>query len=121
VEVKFTVLGNLPTLNEYTGANRRNRYAGASMKANAEKLIAHYLKLQGVPSIDKPFKLSVDWYEKDLKKDFDNVVFAQKFLLDSMVENKVIPNDSRRYFSQMEHRIFVDKENPRIEVTLLVV
>ena len=119
--IKFTVLGSLPSLNEYVNANRRNRYAGAKMKQDAEILVEHYIKLQGVQSIESKFELQIDWYEKDNRKDADNVASATKFLLDSMAKSGVIKNDSRKYLTKISHEIFVDKVNPRIEVTLISV
>jgi len=121
IMIKFIIQGCLPTLNEYTSANRRNKYAGAKMKADTETLIAYHIKTQLTEKerLTGCFALEIDWYEKDSRKDFDNVAMAQKFVLDSLTACGIIPNDSRKYFTEMQHRIFVDKLNPRVEVRLI--
>lgn len=57
--------------------------------------------------------------KKNNKRDADNIFFAVKFILDSMVEYGVIENDSRKYVSSIQNSVFTDKENPRIEVEIL--
>jgi Holliday junction resolvase RusA-like endonuclease len=119
--IKFTIQGSLPSLNEYVNANRRNRYAGAKMKQDTDKLISYYIKAQVTEKLKGEFILIVDWYEKDSRKDADNVTFAQKFILDSLQHCGVIPNDNRKYLNEIHHHVYVDKENPRVEVQLISV
>jgi len=73
---KLIIEGNLPDLNTYTNANRTNRYAGSSVKKRSTELVALYCKAQLVGKFDK-VKLKIKWYEKNDKKDPDNVVFAK--------------------------------------------
>lgn len=46
MERTLTINGQLDSLNEYTRACRRNRYAGAKMKADNEAIISLYIGMQ---------------------------------------------------------------------------
>lgn len=106
----------LPGLNEYTKANRGNKYAGAKMKADYEGLIIHYIRSQK-PKAHKRVKLVFRWREKDMKRDLDNVAFAKKFILDAMVHAGVMPGDGWKHVTGFEDHFEVSKQpGVRVEV-----
>ena len=111
--------GQLPNLNDYTKACRTNRYAGAKMKADAEKIIGFYIlrQLCGV-SFKNTVKLSFRWYEPNKRRDLDNICFAKKFILDALVGNGIIVADGWNGVAGFTDQFFIDKENPRIEVDI---
>lgn len=94
-QMKFTVYGKLPGLNEYTKANRSNQYAGATMKKKAENIVIWSIKrdLPGV-CIKVPVTVDFRWIEANRKRDLDNICFAKKFILDGMVKSGLIANDN---------------------------
>jgi len=120
----FTIEGRLPSLNDYTKACRGNKFAGAKMKKDAEDIIGLYIlsaKNRGTlprTPIDKEIWISYKWYEKDMKRDADNIVFAQKFIQDALTHNGIIVDDTRKYITGFSHEILVDKQKPRIEVKI---
>ena len=117
---KFIIKGRLNGLNEYTNKNRRNPYAGAKMKKDNENIVIYYIKRFKLKKVDKyPIKIKIDWYEKNRKRDIDNITFATKFILDGIVKAEIMQNDSQKYVNEIEHHIYIDKENPRIEVSLI--
>lgn len=85
----------LPSLNEYINACRRNRYVGAKMKANVEQDIAFFINK--LPVFEKPIKIHFHWIEESKKRDFDNVSFSKKFILDAMVKCGKLKDDNRKY------------------------
>ena len=99
----FIIDGTLPGLNEYTKANRSNRYAGANMKAVAEERVYYAIKQQlaGV-RINYPVRIRFIWVEPNNRRDLDNIAFAKKFVLDAMVKAGLLPNDNRRYVRGFE-------------------
>lgn len=123
-KIKFVIKGKLDGLNEYINACRTNRYKGAEMKKKNERLVMAYI-LQAVNfgevyEVKKyPIKLNINWYEPNNKRDIDNLVFATKFIQDSLVRTGILEDDSRKYINQVNHSVFTDKENPRIEVEIL--
>jgi len=111
----ITIKRQLAGLNEYTKANRANRYTGAKLKSEIENLIMWQLpkaQIKGKVSI------SIVWYEPDFKRDYDNIVFAKKFIFDALVKKGVIENDSRKFVDRVTETVRVDKANPRIEIEI---
>ena len=92
---RFTIPMKLPSLNEYTLACRRNKFAGARMKKEIEQAIGLYL--MKMPRYHKPIKINFTWVESTKKRDLDNISFAKKFILDAMVKYEKILNDNPRF------------------------
>ena len=114
--MRMIVPGRLPGLNEYTRENRKNRYAGATMKGDAERLISLYIPKWEQYTV--PVKLEFNWYEKDEKRDTDNIAFAKKFILDSLVAKGILKNDNQKWVKGFSDHFYVDKSNPRIVVDI---
>ncbi len=91
IEIPF----KLPSLNQYINECRKNRFAGANMKKSIEKDICWYINQ--LPKYDKPIRIHFHWVEENKKRDLDNICFAKKFILDSMVKVGVLKNDNRNY------------------------
>lgn len=62
--------------------------------------------------------LEIKWYEKNKRRDPDNVFSAIKYILDSLVEVGVFPNDGQKQVEGIVNWIKVDANNPRIEITI---
>lgn len=91
IEIPF----RLPSLNQYINECRKNRYAGANMKKTVDKDIEYYINQ--LPKYDKPIKIHFIWVEENKRRDLDNVCFAKKFILDSMVKAGKLKDDNRNY------------------------
>lgn len=121
MKYKFTILGRLDGLNNYTVANRTNPYRGGKVKHENEELVIWSIReqLNGV-QIKEPVLIYYCFYEKDNRRDGDNILScAAKFIQDSLTKTKVLQEDNRKCIPHFYHDIFIDKENPRIEVTLI--
>ena len=122
MEYKFTILGRLDGLNTYTSANRTNYQKGGRMKRDNEDAVIWSIRQQlpGV-RIDRgtPVLIYYRFYERDCKRDGDNILScATKFIQDSLKKTNVLAEDNRSCIPHFYHDILVDKENPRIEVTI---
>lgn len=118
--VKLIIRGQLPNLNDYTKACRTNKYAGAKMKHDAEQLITAYI-MQQLPGVHIKGKVKINfrWYEPNKKRDLDNICFAKKFILDALVNSKVIVTDGWKGVAGFEDEFYVTtKEKARIEVEI---
>ena len=117
--VTLIIEGQLPNLNEYTKACRGNKYVGAQMKKEAERIISAYIQqqLKGV-HIEGEVRLAFRWYEPNKMRDLDNICFAKKFILDALVSNGIIVADGWRCVKGFTDNFFIDKEKPRIEVDI---
>ena len=115
----LTIPGTLPGLNEYISAERTNKYKAAAMKKNAEELIGLYARsqLRGV-LFTGPVTMRYTWYEKDRRRDKDNIAFARKFIQDALVKAGVLQGDGWQHIEGFTDTFAVDPSNPRICVTI---
>ena len=116
---KFVIEGSLIGLNEYTKQNRTSRNYANDTKRTLQYMIRLYIKQHKVaPITEYPVILKINWYEKDKKRDADNIIFAKKFILDALVEEQILENDSQRFVTGFIENVSVDKDRPRIEVEI---
>ena len=52
-----------------------------------------------------------EWHERTKKRDADNIASAKKFILDALVKNGVLEDDSRKYVKGFYDAIIDDKED----------
>lgn len=52
-----------------------------------------------------------EWHERTKKRDADNIASAKKFILDALVKNGVLEDDSRKYVKGFYDTIIDDKED----------
>lgn len=64
------------------------------------------------------YDLDLVWFVKNKKRDPDNIHSGIKFILDGLVQAKVMPNDTQQFIGTISHRISIDADNPRCEVFL---
>jgi Holliday junction resolvase RusA-like endonuclease len=94
VKVICEIPMKLPSCNTYINECRRNKYAGAKLKAETEEEIMLYLK--DLPRFEKPIKIAFRWCENNKRRDLDGICFGKKFILDAMVKSGVISDDNRK-------------------------
>lgn len=109
--------GRLPGTNEIVAANRANRYKGAEMKRKTEAS----LQAQWIPQIRRrytgPVIIRVSFYERDMRRDDDNVFGGLKFVLDALCKSRVIVDDNPKMCHVLPER-FTDRKWPRVVVDI---
>lgn len=102
--MKLIIPGRLPCMNDLIAANRLNKYAGVGVKKKTQRQIILILRPQvkGRKFIEK-VNIRIEYYEKGMRRDEDNVMSAAKFILDALQDIGLIQND---------------RKNPRIEITI---
>lgn len=115
---KFEIDKRLIGLNEYTNLNRRNRYLGNQAKQKEQAYIgACILEQLGKIKIDKPVKGYFTWIEENKRRDLDNICFAKKFILDSLVEFGILKDDNRKMVTGFEDKFeYSDKSKVIVEL-----
>lgn len=58
------------------------------------------------------------WFAKNRKSDPDNISVGVKFLLDAFVKKGIVANDGWNEINTITHKFRVDKDNPRVELTV---
>lgn len=99
----------LPSLNDYIRVCRENRYAGANMKKNIENDLAFFINK--LPTFKNPIRIKFTWIESNKKRDLDNICFAKKFILDTLVKCGKMKNDNRNYVVGFTDEFDYEKEN----------
>ena len=84
----------LPSLNEYISAINRSRYEGNAMKQSVQNDIAIFIKR--LPRFEKPVVIHFHWIEGNKRRDYDNIAFAKKFILDALVNCGKLKDDNRK-------------------------
>lgn len=117
--VILTIHGKLAGLNEYIKACRTNRYVGAKMKHDIENIVTQAIKEQ-IPNVhfDGTVELNFRWFEKNRRRDLDNISASKKFILDALVSNGTIVADGWKGVIGFTDSFYIDAENPRIEVEI---
>lgn len=114
---KVVIEGEFPTLNEYLSACGRNPKAGGRLKRDCMERATWEIRtqLKGFHT-DKKIILHYYLYEKDKRRDKDNVFcMVSKCVSDALQVCKVIDNDGWKNIENFTHDFFLDKSNPRIE------
>ena len=105
----------MPSLNDYTRACRTNAYKGGKFKADIEEVIGwcirRALTAKTLQKVSGAVLVRFEWHESTKKRDADNIAFAKKFILDALVNMRVLPNDSRKYVKGFYDVIVDDKED----------
>lgn len=114
----FIIEGRMAGLNEMTRANRYNRFAGGKQKKDETERVMWAIKASQVPRFTKPVTIHFAWHEPNLKRDVGNVRAGEKFISDALVEMGIIKDDSQKYVKGMSDSFHLDRERPRIEVTV---
>lgn len=119
MQYKLTIPCTLPGLNEYIKAERSNKHKAAAMKRDTEHIISFVIRdqLRGV-RLEGPVVMRYTWAEPNRKRDKDNISFARKFIQDSLVSMRVLPDDGWKYIEGFTDRFVVDREKPRVEVVI---
>ena len=99
--IKYTLDIKLPSLNEVINANRTHQMAGAKLKKTIEDELCWLIKSQGLKRITRPCIVHIKWQEKDKRRDVDNIISSQKFILDSLVKMGVLPDDNQKWVKQI--------------------
>ena len=119
--------GTMPNLNDYLHGERiairkngKFTTKGNAMKQEYQRKVVSAVRsqLRGI-HINKPVKIYYTFYEKNRKRDLDNIsAFAHKVIQDGLVQCGLLANDGWKNIVGYSDDFYVDKDNPRIEVTI---
>lgn len=116
---RFTIPARLPGLNEYTAAQRLNRYKGAQMKREQQGVVSLFIRTAHLQPVSAPVMLRYHFYEPNKRRDLDNISgFAHKVIQDALVQCGVLTGDGWANITGYTDTFSVDKQHPRIEVEL---
>ena len=118
---KIVIPHELMDLNKFINLQRGNRYGGAKAKKDQTNLCTMYIKramANGLKVKQYPITIRFKWVMPNRRKDKDNIAFAKKFILDGMQDAGLIVNDGWKEIDGFEDTFEVDKDNPRVEISI---
>lgn len=62
--------------------------------------------------------ITVTFFEKDYRRDTDNILGGLKYILDGLVNAGIIVDNGRKYVDLSVNPVMVDRKNPRIEIEI---
>lgn len=117
MEFTFTIKGRLDSMNR-TLKIPRYRFSQARRRAQVKYHVGSWVMASRIPQFKGKVRIHVHWVEKDKRRDYDNIASSIKPILDALVIQERIVNDSQKWLEPPTHTFAIDKENPRIEVTI---
>ena len=128
--MRLVIRTPLPSLNDVLAqAKNQTAYRSPYAKAKREAELTIRMEIdQQLREYQKKFsymekwKVEVDsclhfrWYEKNRRRDPDNIASGAKFVLDAMIKQGCLANDNWQYIRYISHDFIVDKDNPRLEL-----
>lgn len=110
----FFVTGTLPGANQCLWKHWRTF---REIKLQSQRFIQHAMRKAKLKKMEYA-AVSFEWREPDQKRDFDNIMFAQKFVLDSLVQQGILKDDGWAQIVSIDHRVVLDASSPGVLVTL---
>lgn len=108
----------MPGANEIIAASKSHYARYASMKRTHTDAVAWAARAARVPAMQRA-TVHCRWIEPHRRRDPDNITGAVKFVLDGLVTAGVLPNDGWRHVAGIGHSFGVDRDNPRVEITVI--
>ena len=108
----LTIPGQLPS---FTQISKSSRYD----KTSKETTVAiSYLAQQMLKPLCHPADFSFHWICKSRRQAKDNIVGSRKYILNGLVQAKILPNDGWEWVLDFHDTFSVDRTNPRVIVTI---
>lgn len=112
----------LPGMNEILAASNQTYAGKRGNQYNTEKgeiaadIIA-LIRIKGIRPVAAAH-FTFTWIERNRQRDPDNIAAGKKFILDALVEAKILPNDGWSEVLSMTDRFHVDKERSAVIVEI---
>lgn len=118
---QFFVGCRLPGMNEIIAAAKKpawskDRYA--EIKTLYQSMIRSDIKRAGIKPVSGPVLVHFTWADPNARRDIDNIRAGAKFILDALVTQGILTNDTRKQVKGFADRFEVDKARPGVLVAL---
>ena len=113
--MKIVLEIEFPTMNEIINIAKKHWTKYANMKKQYTDFVVWNTKKYA--KIHEQVDITFIWWCKNKRKDKDNIMAGQKFILDGL-QKTILDNDNWKCVRNITHKFEVDKYNPRVEVLL---
>jgi Holliday junction resolvase RusA-like endonuclease len=109
----------MPGLNEMNWEDRCGFRRGSRFKKKITREVAQWAMVNRVPKYKCPVQVHIRFFEPNRRRDRDNIKGAVKYIMDGLKLRGVIVNDSQKWVTNQTEEILLDKQRPRVEVTIM--
>lgn len=110
----FFIPGPLPGMNDFV---RKHPMVYSRLKRDWSLIIGGIIRRHRIKAMVYA-AVSFDWREPNQRRDPDNIMAGQKFILDQLVATKVLRDDGWGEITSLHHAFRQDASNPGVLVTL---
>jgi len=110
----FFVPGPLPGANDII---RKHHMVYSTLKSRWGLTIARCIIVAKIKRVHH-CHVAFTWNELHDRRDPDNVIFGQKFVLDALRDTKIIPNDTREFILSLTHCVLTYSSKPGVFVRI---
>lgn len=118
MKTKVIIKEILPGLNDIINKCKHDKYKGAKLLKESKEICEYYFREQCNKVFTKPLLFTFKWYEKTKRRDKDNICSAVKLIFDGMQQAGVLKNDGWKQIENWTNEFYVDKNYPRVEITI---
>lgn len=118
----FWIDGPLPGLNEIIDAAkiRRGKWnAYNDMKQEWGAVCVAAIRKARLRPVEGPIVLAFHWVEQAKRRDLGNIRVGEKFVVDALVQEKILQNDGWKQVRGLRDTFGVDKDNPGARIYLI--
>ena len=113
---KLIIPGYLPGYNQLT---QGQWYKQHKCKQEAMALVQWLVLAQKIQPVTGKAVIAIACYEPTIRRDPSNVrAGAEKIILDALQNAGIIRNDNWAALSDLPATVYLDRKNPRVEVTI---
>jgi hypothetical protein len=116
---RLVILGSFPGLNNIVETAKRHWAGYSTEKKKKTTSVAIMARAAKLKTVTGKCIVRCLWFEKDKRRDPDNIRVGIKYILDGLVEAGVLPTDGWKCITALEDRFHVDKERPRVEIEII--
>lgn len=102
------IAGRFPGLNEIINEARKPHWAPSAKQKKVHTERVEWLAKKGLHPV-KSADFMFTWHEKDRKRDPDNIMGGQKFILDGLRKAKILTGDGWNQVITLNHKFIVSK------------
>ena len=110
----FFIPGPLPGANDII---RKHHMVYSQLKKTWGGRVQFEIVLAGILPVSY-CEIEFVWHEKHDRRDDDNIMFGQKFVLDALKHAGIIPDDRRKFVKRLIHSVVVYPPGPGVQVTI---
>ena len=109
--------GKFISFNDYVKAQREGAHAGNAAKQNEQRKASKAIEHGEIQRFSGAVDVCICWIEDSRRRDWDNVTYAAKFILDALTDAGIIVADNQRYIPKPIINVGAhDPEAPRVVV-----